>query len=84
MPCLSGSFNPAVGPLINLGVAPLGTLGHGAPSSGSPAVFSALLDTGAAVTCISPAVARAVGLQPIGLRPTLIEGELIWQDPHAK
>ena len=33
--------------------------------------FPALLDTGASVTCISPRIIQAVGLQPIGMRPMI-------------
>jgi len=67
MPCLSGRFDPNIGPLINIGVLPVGVL---TPSfSGNIATFPALIDTGASVTCISQNVVQAVSLQPIGLRP---------------
>jgi len=69
MPCLSGSYNPAIGPLINVGVLPGGTFNPAKPPAAPLTVFPALLDTGASVTCVSPAVAQAVGLQPIGMRP---------------
>ena len=68
MPCLAGSYNQAVGPILNIGVLP--------PSSGpivpgvSPQVtlFPSLIDTGASNTCISPQVAQVLSLRPMGLR----------------
>ncbi len=67
MPCLSGRFDPNIGPIINIGVLQAGIL---TPSfSGNIATFPALIDTGASVTCISQNVVQAVSLQPIGMRP---------------
>lgn len=69
MPGLSGRFAPGTGPLINVGILQPGLL---QPAPGSPTqvtTFPALIDTGADSTCISPAVAQAVGLRPIGKRP---------------
>jgi predicted aspartyl protease len=67
MPCLSGRFDPSIGPIINIGVLPAGTF---TPSfSGNIATFPALIDTGASITCISQNVVQAVPLQPIGMRP---------------
>ncbi len=72
MPSLSGRYDIAMGPLLNIVVAPAGTINP----SGPPTIpttqivgFTALVDTGASVTCISPNVAQVVGLQPIGMRP---------------
>src|SRR5690349_21823800 len=72
MPCLSGRYNPAVGPLIQLGIAPANTVTQpvvGGTAPQPPSLFAALIDSGASVTCISPAVAHALGLQPIGQAP---------------
>jgi hypothetical protein len=67
MPCLSGRFDPGIGPLINIGIIPAGVF---TPSySEKITTFPALIDTGASVTCISQNVAQSVGLQPIGMRP---------------
>lgn len=67
MPCLSGRFDPSIGPLINIGIIPAGLF---TPSySGQITTFPALIDTGASVTCISQNVVEAAGLQPIGMRP---------------
>ena len=68
MPCLSSSYNRAVGPIINVGVYPSGAFDPTRPPPGPLVAYPALLDTGASITCISPAVVQAVGLQPIGLR----------------
>ena len=67
MPCLSGSFQPGIGPLIDLGIAKSGTFIPNQPLKYNS--FPALIDTGASATCISPSVAQTVGLQPIGKRP---------------
>jgi len=61
MPCLSGQYQPATGPLVNVGVAKAGTFAASSPPSTITA-FPALLDTGASRTCISPTVAKALGL----------------------
>jgi hypothetical protein len=69
MPCLSGRFDPRIGPIINVGVLAPGSL---TPVSGAPAqitTFPALIDTGASSTCISPIVAQTIGLSPVGLQP---------------
>src|SRR5437867_723696 len=68
MPCLSASFDPRIGPLMNIGVLPGGNPTPGVASHNQITAFPALVDTGASVTCISPAVASALGLQPIGMR----------------
>jgi hypothetical protein len=68
MPCLSGSFNPAIGLLINVGILPAGTLRPGSAPPIPLNTFPALVDTGATVTCIAPSVVQHLGLQPIGMR----------------
>jgi hypothetical protein len=68
MPALSGQFNPGIGPLINIGVLPVGHLTPTTAQTTQVTTFPALLDTGASVTCISPNVAQTVGLQPMGMR----------------
>ena len=71
MPCLSARFEVGVGPLINIGVYPGGTL----PQTGTPttqaSLFPALVDTGASSTCVSLSVAQSVGLRAIGKRPLI-------------
>jgi hypothetical protein len=69
MPCLSGRFDRSIGPIINVGVLPTGTLVPQSASVAPITTFPALIDTGASVTCISLGVAQTVGLQPIGKRP---------------
>ena len=69
MPCLSDNFNPQIGPLINLGVAPANSLAAGVAPAVQVPVFAALIDTGASLTCIAPNLVTAIGLQPIGMRP---------------
>ena len=69
MPCLSGKYDPDVGVLIQVGVVSAGSL-KVAPGQQQLNITQAqaLLDTGASGTCISPSVAQAVGLQPVGKR----------------
>src|SRR5262245_44946626 len=70
MPCLNGKYNPQVGPVINIRLVPGGTVTLQNPTVPTSALaFSALLDTGATGTCISLAVAQAVGLSAIGMFP---------------
>jgi predicted aspartyl protease len=66
MPVLSGKFSPA-GIILTLACLP--------PGFSDPATnprykqFAALLDTGASLTCISPKVAKALGIKPLGMMP---------------
>jgi predicted aspartyl protease len=66
MPVLSGKFSPA-GILLTLACLPPGVWNPAANPQSQP--FVALLDTGASLTCISPKVAKALGVKPIGLVP---------------
>ncbi|MDP3938286.1 MAG: hypothetical protein Q8R92_09140 [Deltaproteobacteria bacterium] len=69
MPCLSGKFDPAVGPIVNIAVLAPGSWTPSGITVPSVVLFPALIDTGATTTCISGAVASTVGLSPIGMRP---------------
>jgi hypothetical protein len=71
MPCLSGQFNPNVGILLNIVVLPPGLFGPGTPISSPVTAFPALIDTGASITCISPQVVQALGLQSMGMQPVI-------------
>ncbi len=67
MPCLNGQSQPGIGPLISIGVSGPGKI---IPSTNlSATFFNALVDTGASVTCICPAIAKSLNLHPIGKRP---------------
>ena len=76
MPCLSVSFVPAVGPLLQLAILPPG-FEPPAPSNpvgqpGSPVSlkrYMALLDMGASCTCISAKVISDCSLTPVGKQP---------------
>ena len=63
MPSLSNVFDPNVGPLLRVAMAPPGW-----QDGGQLVVFDALVDTGASTTCIAPAVATALGLPILGMR----------------
>lgn len=58
MPCLSGKFDPNIGAIINVGVIVANTFNPSSPNI-EIKTFPALIDTGATLTCISPAVAEA-------------------------
>lgn len=68
MPCLSGRYDHSIGPLINVGILPPGTLTPSGVTT-SASLFPALLDTGASGTCISLSIASTLGLTAIGMRP---------------
>ena len=69
MPCITRGFDPAIGPLINLGIAKPGTI-KGTPGSQAVEIhgYIALIDTGADVTCISPKIVSEIGLSLLGKR----------------
>lgn len=69
MPCLSGKFDPGIGPIINVGIHLPDTIKPKATSNFQITAFPALIDTGASITCISTKVAQAVNLEPMGKRP---------------
>jgi len=69
MPSLNAKFDPSIGPLISVVVAPARTINPGALPNIQVNRFPALIDTGASATCISPSVAQTVGLEPIGKHP---------------
>ncbi len=65
MSCISGKFNPDIGPLIDIKVAPAEVIGLAScPVTSEPA----LIDTGATSTCISKKVVQSLGLIPVGMR----------------
>ena len=70
MPCISGNYNPSVGPLINIAIVQLKYVlpSNGVRSTAPPDVtmYTALMDTGASSTCISQKVADEVGLIAVG------------------
>lgn len=76
MPCIAGLYNPSVGPLIQLAIIDPGPgMLSGNPTSNlvsissavpSPRFYTALVDTGATLTCIYQKVVQEIGLQPIG------------------
>ena len=70
MPCISHTFNPTIGPLLNVLIAPAGTLKAKASGDGQPQVgyYSLLVDTGADITCLATQVAAELGLRSIGKR----------------
>jgi hypothetical protein len=72
MPLVTGNYNPAAGVLLQVGILPqsqLSMIQTAVPAGSNPTnitMFSALLDTGASVTCISKNVVQKLGLQPSG------------------
>jgi len=74
MPCRSSSFDPDIGPLIQIGVSETGVEPSASPNKIQ--TFSALIDTGAQSTCIAPSVARQLGLLPFGKRPMVSAHEV--------
>ena len=69
MPSVSITYNPSVGPLIQVAIWAPNYRPAQPPSSASPLqmnMYAALVDTGASCTCISQKVIQDVGLSPIG------------------
>jgi hypothetical protein len=70
MPCVAGNYNPAVGVLVQVAILPQSQLAALRVPQQSPpqnlTMFTALVDTGASVTCISRNVVQTIGLQPSG------------------
>ncbi|MFQ5915525.1 MAG: retropepsin-like aspartic protease [Nitrospinota bacterium] len=69
MPCISVQFNPAIGPVLQVGICAPGSLKKTSAAEQAKALGCGLLvDTGASITCISPGVVNQLGLRPIGKR----------------
>ncbi len=69
MPCISGNYNPAVGPIIQVAILEAAVALEPAkrpPEKQRLSLFNALIDTGATSTCISEKVVETVGLIPSG------------------
>jgi hypothetical protein len=69
MPCISGSYTAAAGPLLQVAVLPACVIpqpGGGETKHPEPPMFMAMLDTRASSTCISATAAQAAGLHPSG------------------
>jgi len=68
MPCLAGSFDPSIGPVFELGVGrPLVDVRReGTTISQSFLQIRALIDTGAASSCVTEAAARRIGVFAAG------------------
>jgi predicted aspartyl protease len=79
MPCISGSYNPAVGPIIQVAIVDAKLALGGVQNVGPKlSIYSALIDTGATSTCITQRVIDEVGLVPVGkTRMTGATGESI-------
>lgn len=71
MPCLTVSYNPSIGPILQLAIArPLSLLSSESEKQQRQAIgVTALIDTGASITCISQVVAERAGLQVYGKIP---------------
>ena len=70
MSSITVPFNPSVGPIVDIVIAPPGTIGSQADVASPMArTYKALIDTGAAITFISRRVARETGLRVVGKRP---------------
>ena len=75
MPCISVQFNPAIGPILNIGFGKAKgirqTINKAAAQGQRQAIstFPLLVDTGASTTCISPQVVNQVGLRTMGKKP---------------
>lgn len=70
MPCISRAFNPDIGPLIRVGIGPPGTMkklvAGGQPLA--PPMIEMLVDTGAAITSVSPEIMNEANIRVLGQR----------------
>ena len=69
MPCLSATFDPNVGPIVNVGFSRLGDPAH---SNVRMNLCPLLVDTGADNTCVASNVVENMGIRPISKR--LVQG----------
>ncbi len=74
MPSLSLPYEPAIGPLIHVSFTQAGALSGSRQGGSVPAKF--LIDTGASITALSPAIAKRVGLRSLGRMPVSVPAGL--------
>jgi hypothetical protein len=69
MPCISGNYTPAAGPILQLAVVSIDLLRQAVANPAAmsnPSMYNALLDTGASTTCVSEKVIADLALHPTG------------------
>ena len=74
MPCISGTYDPKVGLMVQVGLLPRGAIGASGSKAAPPeqgqqhtvTTAPALIDTGASQTGISPQLATQLDLEPHG------------------
>lgn len=69
MPSLSGKYDPQIGVIVNVAIAPSGGFSQTGSQPTQITTFPGLVDTGASTTCISPTVVNTIGLKSTGKRP---------------
>ena len=69
MPSMSFLYDPAVGPVIHILFTQVGAL---ASQEGRTSGADLLSDTGASITCISPELAKRIGLRSLGKEPVVV------------
>lgn len=69
MPSISFQYEPAVGPIIHILFTQAGALSSQVERTSGADL---LIDTGASITCISPELAKRIGLRSLGKEPVIV------------
>ena len=69
MPSISFQYEPAVGPVIHILFTQAGALSSQVERTSGADL---LIDTGASITCISPELAKRIGLRSLGKEPVVV------------
>ena len=69
MPSISFQYEPAVGPTIHILFTQAGALSSQVERTSGADL---LIDTGASITCISPELAKQIGLRSLGKEPVVV------------
>lgn len=69
MPSISFQYEPAVGPIIHILFTQAGALSSQVERTSGADL---LIDTGASITCISPELAKQIGLRSLGKEPVIV------------
>ena len=69
MSSINRNFNPKIGPIVQIGIAKPNSFEPSAPPHPNLVVTNALLDTGAARTCVTAEIADKAGLRVLGRTP---------------
>jgi hypothetical protein len=82
MPCITLPYDPAVGPILTIGIAAPSSLAQPGTAQPQYTFVKGLVDSGCSNIAISPASAKASGLVPVGKTQVTSTTSTVTADIH--